>query len=125
MKKIMVVEDDTKNLEVLSRILLRSKFEVITPTNTEETMALATEHLPDVILMDLKLNYWVPEASGYDLTAALREIPELATVPIIALSGHAMDSDIDKALEVGCNEFVEKPIDFPKLIVRLQEITKE
>lgn len=125
MKKIMVIEDDTKNLEVLSRILRRSKFEVITPTNAEETIALAKQHLPDVILMDLQLNYWVPEASGYDLTAALRAIPEFATVPIIALSGHAMDSNIDKALDVGCNEFVEKPIDFIKLMGRLKEITEE
>lgn len=125
MKKVMVIEDDARNLDVLSRFLLRSGFEVLAPQNAEETMKMATEQSPDVILMDLKLNNWVPESSGFDLTAALRGVPELSTVPIIALSAHTFDHDIDRAMQAGCNEFVEKPIDFIRLMERLKEITGE
>lgn len=125
MKKVMVIEDDTRNLDVLTRFLLRSSFEVLAPHNADETLKMATEQSPDVILMDLKLNNWVPESNGFDLTEALRSVPELSTVPIIALSAHTFDHDIDRAMQAGCSEFVEKPIDFIRLMERLKEITGE
>ena len=123
MKKVMVVEDNAGNLDVVCRFLARSKFEVIVPTNAEETLAMAQAEPPDVILMDLGLNEWNPPADGYELTVELRKISELSEVPIIALSAATFDHHKDKAREVGCNEFIEKPIDYVKLIGRLKEIT--
>ena len=123
MKKVMVVEDNARNLEVVSRFLVRSKFEVLAPINAALTIVMAKEQLPDVILMDLGLNEWNPPADGYELTAELRKIPELQAVPIIAFSAATFDHHKDKAKAVGCSEFIEKPVDYLKLIARLKEIT--
>jgi two-component system cell cycle response regulator DivK len=123
MKKIMVVEDNVRNLEVVSRFLVRSKFEVLAPVNAEQTLWMAKEQLPDVILMDLGLNEWNPPADGYELTAELRQIPELTSIPIVAFSAATFDHHKEKAKAVGCTEFIEKPVDYLKLIARLKELT--
>ncbi|HIE96808.1 MAG TPA: response regulator [Planctomycetes bacterium] len=123
MKQIMVVEDNAGNLDVVTRFLVRSNFEVLVPNNAKETIAMAMERPPDAILMDLGLNEWNPPADGYALTTELRKIPELKTVPIIAFSAATFDHHKEKAQAVGCNEFIEKPVDYIKLIARLKEIT--
>lgn len=123
MKKIMVVEDNGRNLDVVTRFLARGRFEVIVPANAEETLELARSEQPDAILMDLGLNEWNPPADGYELTAALRSIPEMSGVPIIALSAATFDHHKERAKEVGCDEFFEKPVDYIQLIARLKEVT--
>ena len=125
MKKVMVVEDNIPNLDVVSRFLVRSKFEVLVPKYAEEALSMAQEQRPDIILMDLGLNEWNPPADGYELTAELRKLPELSEVHIIAFSARTFDHDKEKALTAGCNEFVEKPVDYLKLVARLKELTAD
>ena len=123
MKTILVIEDDPKNLEVIVRILTRSKFEVKVPTNAAEAIGMAVENRPDAILMDLALDKWNPPSDGYSLTQELRKITELGTVPIIAFSGACFEIEKENARAAGCSEFIVKPFDFPMLVARLRVIT--
>lgn len=123
MKKIMVVEDDPKNTELMRRFLVRGNFEVLVPKNATEAVSMASENVPDVILMDLCLNEWKPPADGYELTVELRKIPQLNAVPIIAVSGLNFEKDKEKAKNAGCTEFIDKPVDYLKLIDRLKQLT--
>jgi|LakMenEpi03Aug12_release.lakeMendotaPanAssembly.Ray.scaffolds.fasta_scaffold660798_1 two-component system cell cycle response regulator DivK len=124
MKTILVIEDDPKNLELIVRILTRSKFEVKVPSNAAEAIAMAIESRPDAILMDLALDKWNPPSDGCVLTQELRKITELATVPIIACSAASFPFEKENARAAGCSEFVEKPVDYLKLIARLKVITE-
>ena len=124
MKTILVIEDDPHNLELIVRFLTRSKFEVKVPTNAAEAIAMAMENKPDAILMDLGLDRWNPPSDGYVLTQQLRKIAELATVPIVACSAASFPLEKENARAAGCSEFVEKPVDYLKLIARLKVITE-
>ncbi len=106
MNRILVVEDNAMNLELVLQ-LLEDDYELLTAEDGEEGVAQARAHKPDLILMDLLL----PKLTGWDATAQIRKIDELKKVPIIALTAHAVQSELDRAMEAGCNAYVTKPLD--------------
>lgn len=117
MTKILIVEDNDMNLDMLSRRLSRKGFEIVTARDGQAGIEQAAAERPDIILMDMSL----PVLDGWQATRAIKSAPETAAVPVIALTAHAMESDRRRALEAGCDEFHTKPID---LAVLLEQIGK-
>jgi CheY-like chemotaxis protein len=124
MRKILVVEDDLTNLEIIVRFLKISRFEVLTAANGPEGVALAASERPDLILMDMGLPN--PE-DGLEATRQIRsqEGDGPGRVPIIALTARAMAQDKEKARAAGCTDFESKPVDFKRLLVKIKECLPE
>ena len=118
MKKILVVEDDPNNLEIIVRFLTISRFEVLTASNGPDGVALAASQKPDLILMDLGLPN--PE-DGLEATRQIRAEAATARIPIIAFTARSMAQDKEKARAAGCNDFESKPVDFKRLLVKIQQ----
>lgn len=118
MAKLLLVEDNELNRDMLSRRLARKGYQVICATDGEAGVAAARRELPDLILMDMSL----PVLSGWDATARLKQIPELQSIPVIALTAHAMASDQEHALAVGCDDYDTKPVDMPRLLGKIDSI---
>jgi len=116
MPKILLVEDNEMNRDMLSRRLLRNGFDVIMAVNGQEGVELAASQSPDLILMDMSL----PVLDGWDATRQLKANPATAAIPVIALTAHAMESDREKALAVGCDDFDTKPIELPRLLEKMR-----
>ena len=116
MAKILLVEDNEMNRDMLSRRLQRKGFEVILAADGEEGINLATSENPDLILMDLSL----PIIDGWEATRRLKNQPDTAKIPIIALTAHAMADDRQRALDAGCGDYDSKPIDFPRLLSKIE-----
>ena len=114
MKKILVVEDVDVNRDLVVQ-LLEDDYEVIEAVNGEEAVALAEKERPDLILMDLSL----PVMDGWEATRQIKSNDDLKSVPIIALTAHAMKGDEDKAKAAGCNDYMTKPIDDDELFAKL------
>jgi CheY-like chemotaxis protein len=119
MTKILLVEDNEMNRDCLSRLLVRRGYEVVCAEDGESGIDLAQSQLPDVILMDISL----PGLDGYQATRALKGIESTLEIPIIALTAHAMSSDRDKALQAGCSDYETKPVEFPRLLKKIQDLT--
>ena len=115
MPKILLVEDNEMNRDMLSRRLERRGYEVVVAMDGEEGVAKAKSELPDLILMDMSL----PIIDGWEATRRIRQEAALATVPIIALTAHAMDGDRERAIEAGCNDYDVKPIELPRLMEKI------
>jgi CheY-like chemotaxis protein len=115
MVKILYIEDNEDNIYVVSRRLQRKGYEVLTARDGAEGLVLAKNRAPALILVDLGL----PVIDGWEVTRQLRAAPETAAVPIIALSAHAMPEDRERAFAAGCDDFIAKPVDFPRLIDRI------
>ena len=115
MTKILLVEDNEMNRDMLSRRLERRGYEVVVAVDGPEGVLKAQSERPDLILMDMSL----PVIDGWEATRLIRKNPELATVPIIALTAHAMDGDRERAVEAGCNDYDVKPIDLPRLLAKM------
>lgn len=109
--RILLVEDDELNREMLARRLTRVEFEVLCASDGEEAIALAVRERPALILLDMSL----PCIDGYAAARQLKALPETRHIPIIGLSAHAMRGDREKALEAGCDEYETKPIQFDRL----------
>lgn len=105
--KILVIEDNEQNLYLIRYILEDCGHEVFSATEGREGIALAASLLPDLILLDIQL----PIMNGYDVARRLRENPDLADTPIVAVTSYAMPGDKEKAMEAGCSGYIEKPID--------------
>jgi CheY-like chemotaxis protein len=118
MPKILLVEDNEMNRDMLSRRLLRSGFDVIMAVNGQEGIELAASETPDLILMDMSL----PVLDGWDATRQLKANPATAGIPVIALTAHAMESDREKALAAGCDDFDTKPIELPRLLEKMKAL---
>jgi CheY-like chemotaxis protein len=118
MPKILLVEDNEMNRDMLSRRLLRNGFDVIMAENGQEGVDLATSQTPDLILMDMSL----PVLDGWDATRQLKANPATARIPVIALTAHAMESDREKALAAGCDDFDTKPIELPRLLEKMKAL---
>jgi CheY-like chemotaxis protein len=118
MAKILVVEDEALNQEIVLRFLEMNRFEVITATNGPDGVALALSEKPDLILMDLGLPH--PE-DGLEATRQIRAQPGTEAIPIIAFTARSMANDKDKARKAGCNDFESKPVDFRRLRVKIQQ----
>lgn len=105
-KKILVIEDNEQNRYLVSFILQKNEYRVITTRDGLEGMNKAKSEKPDLILVDIRL----PGMDGYEVTRQLRGLPEFKDVPIIALTAYAMKRDKEKALEAGCDAYIAKPI---------------
>src|SRR5262245_23873657 len=115
MPRILLVEDNEMNRDMLSRRLQRKGFEVAMAVDGRQGVTMGRAGGYDLILMDMSL----PEIDGWEATRQLRAAPETATVPIIALTAHAMAGDRDKALAAGCNDYDTKPIEFDRLLTKM------
>ena len=116
MPKILVVEDNEMNRDMLSRRLQRRGYEVIVAVDGGEGLALAQSQRPDLILMDMSL----PVVDGWQATRRLKAAPETRSIPIIALTAHAMATDRDKAVEAGCDDYDTKPVELPRLLEKIE-----
>jgi two-component system, cell cycle response regulator DivK len=112
-RKILIVEDNEMNRDMLSRRLRRSDFEVAIACDGEEGVALAAQQRPDLILMDLSL----PKLDGWAATAQIKKTDP--TIPIIALTAHAMDGDRESAIVAGCDDYDTKPVEFARLLEKI------
>ena len=115
MSKILLVEDNELNRDMLSRRLQRRNFEVIIALDGEEGIRLARDEKPDLILMDMSL----PKIDGWEATRTLKADPETASTPVIALTAHAMKEDEQKAKDAGCDDYDTKPVDFKRLLEKV------
>ena len=118
MAKILLIEDTEMNRDMLSRRLVRRGHEITTAFDGPAGIASATETRPDLILMDISL----PGMDGWEATKVLRSQSETASIPIIALTAHAMESDRRRSIEVGCNDFDTKPVDLARLLVKIDAL---
>ena len=116
MPKVLVVEDNEMNRDMLSRRLQRRGYEVIISVDGEEGVNKARSDSPDIILMDMDL----PILDGWAATRKLKTSPETRSIPVIALTAHAMAGDRVKALEAGCDDYDTKPVEFSRLIEKIQ-----
>jgi two-component system, cell cycle response regulator DivK len=117
MTKILLVEDDEANYDMLSRRLIRRGYEVVMAHDGVSGVKMAQSTKPDLILMDMNL----PEMDGWTATRTIRQIPEIKDVPIIALTAHAITGDRERCIEAGCNDYDSKPVDFPRLLTRIEK----
>ena len=117
--KILLVEDNEMNRDMLSRRLRRKNYDVTIAIDGQEGIDFATANPPDLILMDMSL----PKVDGWEATRRLKAIDGLASVPIIALTAHAMSSDRDKALEAGCDDYDTKPVELKRLLGKIAALT--
>jgi CheY-like chemotaxis protein len=115
MPKILLVEDNEMNRDMLSRRLARRGFAVEVATDGEQGVERARAGGYDLVLMDMSL----PGIDGWEATRQLRAAPETAAVPIIALTAHAMAGDRDRALEAGCSDYDTKPVEFERLLGKI------
>ena len=118
MARILLVEDNEMNRDMLSRRLIRRGHDVTMAIDGPAGIACAIENRPDLILMDISL----PGMDGWEVTKVLRSRPETASIPIIALTAHAMEIDRQQSLEVGCNDYDTKPIDLARLLVKIDAL---
>ena len=118
MAKILLVEDNEMNRDMLSRRLIRNGFEVVMAIDGEQAVALALSELPDLILMDMSL----PVIDGWEATRRVKATEATSGIPIIALTAHAMSGDREKTLNAGCDEYDTKPIEMPRLLGKINDL---
>ncbi|MEE8291704.1 MAG: response regulator [Candidatus Tectomicrobia bacterium] len=118
MAKILLIEDNELNRDMLSRRLERRGYQVVIAADGGQGVQLAQTEAPDLILMDMSL----PVLDGWEATRQLKAAPETQSIPIIALTAHAMSDDREKALAAGCNDYDTKPIEFPRLLAKIQTL---
>jgi two-component system, cell cycle response regulator DivK len=116
--KILLVEDDETNIDMLSRRLQSRGYHVISAVDGEQGYALAQSESPDLILMDISL----PTMDGWEVTRQLKASEVTCQIPVIALTGHALVTDREKAREVGCDEYETKPIEFGRLSSKIDNL---
>ena len=121
MTKILYVEDNEDNVYMLTRRLERSGFEVVVAADGEQGVEIARAERPDLILMDLSL----PVLDGWEATRRLKASKETQTIPVIALSAHAMPGDRENALEAGCDDYDSKPVKLPGLLAKIRALLPE
>ena len=117
MPKILIVEDNEMNRDMLTRRLTRRGFAVIVASDGQGGIDRARSEKPDVILMDLSL----PVKDGWAATRELKASPETADIPVIALTAHALTGDRERALEAGCDDFDTKPIELDRLLSKISK----
>ncbi len=118
MAKILLVEDNEMNRDMLSRRLLRKGFEVVMAVDGGQAVTMAESERPDLILMDMSL----PVIDGWEATRRVKASEATGHIPIIALTAHAMSGDREKALNAGCNDYDTKPIEMPRLLEKIDAL---
>lgn len=119
--KILLVEDNEMNRDMLSRRLERKGYEVVIAVDGQQGVAMAQTEVPDLILMDMSL----PVLDGWAATRQLKAMPNTQTIPIVALTAHAMAGDQQKCFEAGCDEYDTKPVEFARLLGKIQMLLGE
>jgi two-component system cell cycle response regulator DivK len=118
MAKILLVEDNELNRDMLSRRLERKGFQVIMAVDGQQGVDMAVNEIPDLILMDMDL----PIIDGWEATRRVKAGEGTRAIPVIALTAHAMVGDRDKAIAAGCDDYDTKPIDFPRLLGKIETL---
>jgi CheY-like chemotaxis protein len=118
MRKILLVEDNEMNRDMLSRRLQRRGFEVLVASDGAASVELASAEQPDLVLMDMSL----PVLDGWEASRRLKSTPATKDIPIIALTAHAMASDREKSLQAGCDDYDTKPVDFARLLDKIDRL---
>ena len=118
MVKILLVEDDPLNVDMLSRRLRKRDFEVLVAEDGAKAVAMAGEEKPDLILMDLGL----PIVDGWEATQQIKANPDTRSIPIIALTARAMPEELQSARDAGCDDCDTKPIELPRLLKKMQTL---
>lgn len=118
MPKILLVEDNADNRDMLSRRLIRRGYEVVTAEDGERAVSMATSESPALILMDMSL----PVLDGWEATTRIKADDAARGIPIIALTAHVMASDRTRAMEAGCDDYDTKPIDFARLLEKIERL---
>jgi CheY-like chemotaxis protein len=121
MAKILLVEDNEMNRDMLFRRLSRRGFEVVVATDGMSGVTVAKTELPDLIVMDMSL----PILDGWEATKLLKQIPETSNIPIIGCSAHAMVGDRERGIEAGCDDYDTKPIEFARLLGKIEKLLKK
>ena len=120
MSRLLLVEDNELNRDMLSRRLQHRGYQVIIAVDGEEGVKKAQSEAPDLILMDMSL----PLLDGWEATRLLKAAPETRSIPIIALTAHAMSGDREQAIEAGCDDYDTKPIEFARLLDKIQPLLR-
>ena len=118
MAKILLVEDNEMNRDMLSRRLIRRGYEVLMAVDGQQGIDMARTQAPDLVLMDMSL----PVIDGWEAAGRLKSAPETQAIPIIALTAHAMVGDRERAVEAGCDDFDTKPIDLSRLLEKIESL---
>ena len=118
MTKILLVEDNEMNRDMLSRRLQKQGYEVVMAVDGEDGVTKAQTEAPALILMDMSL----PGLDGWEATRRLKAAPQTQKIPVIALTAHAMSDDRDKAMAAGCDDFDTKPVELPRLLSKMQAL---
>lgn len=121
MTKVLLVEDNEMNRDMLSRRLAKKGYEVVVATTGKEGVDLADLHVPDLILMDMSL----PEIDGWDATRIIKSADKTSKIPVIALTAHAMSGDREKALAAGCDDYDTKPVDLVRLLEKIEKLIQK
>jgi two-component system, cell cycle response regulator DivK len=119
--RILLVEDNAINRDVIARYLTLVGYDVTIATNGVQALDLAETQRPNIILMDMRL----PLMDGWQTTRKLKESPSTCAIPIIALTAYAMDEDRQKCFDAGCDAFESKPVDMPHLLATIQGLVQE
>lgn len=118
MSKVLLVEDNEMNRDMLSRRLERKGFQVVFAQDGSVAVDLAGSEQPALILMDMSL----PVMDGWEATRRIKSDPATRDIPVIALTAHAMAGDKEKAMEAGCEDYDTKPVDFPRLLSKIESL---
>ncbi|MCI0445534.1 response regulator [bacterium] len=120
MAKIVLVEDNEDNRDMLSRRLTRKGYEVLIAVNGEEAVDLIQKEQPALVLMDISL----PVMDGFEATRRLKSLDATKNIPIVALTAHAMSGDREKAIDAGCDDYDVKPVELTRLLSKIENLLK-
>ena len=118
MAKILIVEDNEMNRDMLSRRLARRGYQIVLAVDGGEGIAMATAESPDLILMDMSL----PVVDGWEATRRLKAEPRTRVIPVIGLTAHAMAGDREKVIDAGCDDYDTKPVELPRLLQKIEAL---
>ena len=118
MTRILYVEDNDDNIYMLTRRLRRKGYDVVVATDGEKGVEMSLSAAPSLILMDLSL----PVVDGWEAAKRIKSAPETRNIPIVALSAHAMEGDRENAIAAGCDDYDTKPVDFARLLAKIETL---
>jgi CheY-like chemotaxis protein len=118
MPRILIVDDNPQNRDLLSRRLQRRGFDVLLANDGNAAVDMASAEQPDLILMDMNM----PHLDGWEATRQIKAKPETAAVPVIGLTAHALEGDRERALQAGCADYHTKPVEFPRLLAQIESL---
>jgi two-component system, cell cycle response regulator DivK len=120
MAKILIVEDNEMNRDMLSRRLIRRGYQIVIAVDGAEGIAMAKTENPDLVLMDMSL----PVIDGWEATQRLKAEPSTRAIPIIGLTAHAMAGDREKVIAAGCDDYDTKPVELPRLLQKIEALLR-